>query len=65
MRSTFKSDDGVGWELWLDMKPAPTSSESPNRSGVSEVCCFIKQKEDKVGYSVSDEPKGNRPVRET
>lgn len=42
--STFNSDAGAGWVLWPDMKPAPTSSESPtSRSEGSELCCFYNR----------------------
>lgn len=42
-RSTFRSETGEGWLLWPDMKPAPTSSESPTIcSGGSGFCCFGK-----------------------
>lgn len=39
--STFSSEAGAGWLPCPDMKPAPTSSESPTRcSDCSDPCCF-------------------------
>ena len=43
--STFSSEVVTDWLLCPDMKPAPTSSESPTRrSEVSELCCCGRHK---------------------